>query len=128
MTAAAIVALSFVFFAVDQLTEGSENQVRSVRGDDGRARSDALIDSPDPAPRIERLRERQHSDVRELVDDGNDVLLSPFAGIVETENSWVARLVPGAIGLLLYGLLGLMLANVLPGPKHEVRDWREAHG
>jgi len=128
VTAAAIVALSFVFFAVDQLTEGSENQVRSVRGDDGRARSDALIDSPDPAPRIERLRERQHSDVRELVDDGNDVLLSPFAGIVETENSWVARLVPGAIGLLLYGLLGLMLANVLPGPKHEVRDWREAHG
>ena len=127
LTASAIVVLSFVFFAVDQLTEGSENQVRSVRGDSQRARSDALIDAPNPGPRVEQARDRQHSDIRELIDDGNDVLLSPFTGIVEASSVWVSRLVPGGIGLLLYGLLGMMLANALPGPKHEVSDWREAH-
>jgi len=127
LTASAIVVLSFVFFAVDQLTEGSENQVRSVRGDSQRARSDALIDAPNPGPRVEQARDRQHSDIRELIDDGDDVLLSPFTGIVESSSVWVSRLVPGGIGLLLYGLLGMMLANALPGPKHEVSDWREAH-
>jgi len=127
LTASAIVVLSFVFFAVDQLTEGSENQVRSVRGDSQRARSDALIDAPNPGPRVEQARDRQHSDIRELIDDGDDVLLSPFTGIVDSSSVWVSRLVPGGIGLLLYGLLGMMLANALPGPKHEVSDWREAH-
>ena len=127
LIASAIVVLSFVFFAVDQLTEGSENQVRSVRGDSQRARSDALIDTPNPGPRVEQARDRQHSDIRELIDDGDDVLLSPFTGIVESSSVWVSRLVPGGIGLLLYGLLGMMLANALPGPKHKVSDWREAH-
>jgi len=127
VTALAIVVLSFAFFAVDQATEGSENQVRTARGDEGRARSDALIDAPNPGPRVERARDRQHSDIRELIDDGDDVLLSPFTSIVESSNVWVSRLVPGGIGVLLYGLLGLMLANALPGPKHEVSDWREAH-
>ncbi|MEJ7750047.1 MAG: hypothetical protein WKF32_01185 [Thermoleophilaceae bacterium] len=127
LTASAIVVLSFVFFVVDQLTEGSENQVRSVRGDSQRARSDALIDAPNPGPRVEQARDRQHSDIRELIDDGDDVLLSPFTGIVESSNVWASRLVPGGIGILLYGLLGMMLANALPGPKHEVSDWREAH-
>lgn len=127
MIAASIVALSFIFFAVDQSTEGSENQVRSLSNNKERARSDAVIDTINPGPAIERRREKSHSDIREFIDDGNDILLSPFATIIDSDNSWVRRLVPGAIGLLLYGLLGMMLANALPGPKHDVRDWREAH-
>jgi len=125
--AAAIVALSFVFFVVDQSAEGSENQVRSLEDKGERASSDAVIDTINPGPKIERLRERSHSDIREYIDDGNDILLSPFASIIDSGNVWARRLVPGAIGILLYGVLGMLLANALPGPKHDVRDWREAH-
>jgi len=123
--AASIVTLSFVFFAVDQSREGSENQVRAVDSKDTKARSEAVIDTINPGPRIERLREQSHSDVRELIDDGNDVLLSPVAGIIDSGSFWARRLVPGAIGLLVYGALGLLLANMLPGPRQDVRDWRE---
>jgi len=124
--AASIVALSFVFFALDQSKEGSENQVRSLEDKGQRARSDAVIDTINPGPKVERTREQSHSAVREYIDDGNDILLAPFATIIDSANPWPRRLLPGVIGLLLYGVLGLMLANVLPRPKNEVRDWREA--
>ncbi len=128
VTASAIVLLSFAFFAVDQLSEGSENQVRAVKGDDNRAQSKALVDEPSPPAAVERVRERMHSGVREAIDDGNDILLAPFAGILDSDGVWVQRLLPGVLALLLYGLLGMLLANIVPGPKHQVRDWREAPG
>ena len=126
--AASIVAVSFIFFAVDQMTEGSENQVRNLQDDGTKARSDVVIDQPSPPARIERIREQSHSSARELIDDGNDVLVAPFAEIVKSNNPWVQRLVPLAIGLVLYGLLGMLLANALPSGRREVTDWREAHG
>lgn len=129
MIASAIVLLSFAFFAVDQFSEGSENQVRALQGDGSRARSKALVDQPSPTPAVERVRERVHSGAREAIDDGNDLLVAPFAGILDSDdNVWAKRLVPGALALLLYGLLGMLLANMLPGPKHRVQDWREAPG
>ncbi len=104
MIAASIVAVSFVFFAVDQMTEGSENQVRNLQDDGSKARSDVVIDQPSPPARIERIREQSHSSVRELIDDGNDVLVAPFAEHRRSRTmSWVERLVPLAIGLVLYG-------------------------
>ena len=42
------------------------------------------------------------------------MLASPFTGVVASDNLWVERLVPAALGLLLFGLGGLMLANWLP--------------
>lgn len=126
VTASAIVVLSFALFAADQLSEGSENQVRAVKGDGSRAQSQALLDEPSPPPAVERLRERMHSGAREAIDDGNDILLAPFAGILDAGNVWARRLLPGVLALLAYGLLGMLLANMLPGPKHRVRDWREA--
>ncbi len=126
MTAASLVALSFAMFAADQLSEGSENQVRSVEGDSARARSEAEVNLPDPGPAAERRRAADHSGIREAIDDANDVLLSPFAGLIDSGNVWVRRLVPGALALLLYGLLGTLLANAIPKRQHRVRDWREA--
>ncbi|MGI9094524.1 MAG: hypothetical protein ACR2F4_02990, partial [Thermoleophilaceae bacterium] len=114
VTAAVLVALSFVFFAVDQLTEGSENQVRALRSDDGRAPSQAEIDKPAPEPAVERIRETQHSSAREYVDDANDVLLSPFTGLVDTGHVWSQRVIGGVLALLLYGLGGTLLANAMP--------------
>lgn len=127
VTAASLVALSFAMFAADQLSEGSENQVRSVQGDSSRARSEAAGSLPDPAPAAERRRAAGNSGIREAIDDADDVLLSPFADLVDSDNLWVQRLVPGVLGLLLYGLLGSLLANAIPKRQHRVRDWREAH-
>ena len=128
VTAAALVALSFLFFAVDQLTEGSENQVRALSSDNQRAPSQAAINKPSPEPATERIRESQHSSVREYVDDANDVLLSPFTGLVDSDQVWAQRLVPGLIGLLLYGLGGTLLANAMPRSDRKVGDWRESTG
>ena len=124
ITASAFVALGFLTFAADRSREGSDTQVRAV---DGRAQpiSDQEIDRPAPSPEVERRREEHHSDPRELVDDGNDYLLAPFT-FVKSDNVWVERMVPAAIGLLAYGLGGLLLANFIPKHRKETRDWREA--
>lgn len=125
ITAALFVALSFVLFAIDQLSEGSTNQVEAVRGEGMRAPSKAAISQPAPPATVERAREAQHSSVREFVDDGDDLLLSPFTSLIDSDQIWVQRLVPGVIGLLLYGLGGLLLANALPGPANRTGgDWR----
>jgi len=126
VTAASLVALSFAMFAADQLGEGSENQVRSVRGDSARARSEASVNLPDPGPAAERRRAASHSGIREAIDDADDILLSPFKDLIDSGNLWVQRLVPTALGLLLYGLLGSLLANAIPQRHHRTRDWREA--
>jgi len=127
VTAAALVALSFVFFAVDQMTDGSENQVRALRSD-GRASSQPAIDEPAPNPAVERAREARHSTVREYVDDADDILLSPFTGLIDTDQVWAQRIVPGLLALLLYGFGGTLLANALPKPDRQVGDWRESTG
>lgn len=70
----------------------------------------------DPSPEQERARERAHSDARELVDDANDVLLSPFAPVTEEASSrWVRRSVPAAIALLVYGVGVGFLARFAAG-------------
>ena len=45
------------------------------------------------------------------VDDIDDVLLSPFTGISNSDNIWIRRAVPALIGLLLYGVGGMYLAR-----------------
>jgi hypothetical protein len=117
--ASAIVALGFVMFAVDEIDRGSKTQQALVSSELGK---------PAPPPSVERAREQQHSKVRELVDDGNDVLLAPFAGMLDSKSAWLTRGVPALIALLVYGLgLGL-IANYLPKPKPPSRDWRTASG
>ena len=126
MIAASVVALSFGMFVIDELGEGSETQVRSIGPDRAPVRSDAVINEPAPTPRVERDRESRHSSVREFIDDGNDIFLSPFTGLVQSDQVWVQRLVPTTLALLLFGLGGLLLANLLPQPSRKVQDWREA--
>ena len=124
ITATAFVALGFLTFAADRSEEGSDSQVESI---DGRAQpvTDADIDRPAPPPAVERRREARHSEFREVIDDGNDYLLKPFA-FVSSDNVWVERLVPAALGLLAYGLLGLLLANFIPRHRAEHHSWNEA--
>ena len=117
MLAAAVLVLSFAMFALDQARDGSKQSVARLdekqrRGEQKASRN---INQADPPPRIERARERRHGDVRELIDDGNDLLVSPFAGITSSEQIWAQRTIPAVIALLVFGVLLRILANFVPG-------------
>jgi hypothetical protein len=115
--AALLVIVGFFAFAADETGKASEDQIRKV---------ERAMEAPTPTSSQESLREREHGPVREFIDDANDLLLSPFTGLIDSEDVWVQRLVPGALALLLYGLGGALLANALPKPKRDSRDWRTA--
>lgn len=126
LSAAAVVAASFLAFAVVELQSGSEGQINRIDGTPAPARLATDVQRPDPLPAVERVREANHSSVREFIDDGNDVLVSPFTGFSDFESAWGERFVTLFLGLLLYGGGGLMLANFFPKRGHERPDWREA--
>src|SRR5918999_1288257 len=80
-----------------------------------------------PTPADEAAREAAHGDVREVVDDVNDVLLGPFSDIVDpNDDVWFARGVPTLLALLLYGVGLGFLANMLPKQRAHGDDWRGA--
>ena len=122
--ASVIVSLSFVMFAIDEMDRGSKTQQEALGEETGNPEQFAV----DPAPTAEQedLREQEHSQVREAIDDADDLLLQPFSGLVNSSSNWVIRGVPTLLALLVYGLgLGL-LANFLPKAKSETADWRTA--
>ena len=87
-----IVVLSFALFALEEAQAGSKKQEAAVD----------QVNEPDPTPHTERERERKHTAVREAVDDANDVLVSPFTGITNSHNIWVARGLPSLLAFLVY--------------------------
>ncbi len=126
ITAASFVALSILLFALDQSKQGSANQVEAVDGSGGRGGAAGNVDAPAPGRAIEDLREARHTGLREVIDDGNDLLVAPFTGMVRSSDVWVQRMVPAALALLLYGLGGMLLANFLPRQRRRTIDWRHA--
>jgi hypothetical protein len=120
----ALVLLGFAFFATDEMDRGSQNQQNAL------ASELASTDDPPPvAPSSEEeaKRERMNGTFREGVEDINDVLLGPFAGLVESaDNTWVTHGVPALLGLLLYGFCLGMLARMLPKHREHGADWRTA--
>ncbi|MDQ4040921.1 MAG: hypothetical protein M3141_04140, partial [Actinomycetota bacterium] len=64
-------------------------------------------------------RAADHTAAREAVDDVNDVLLMPFAGLAgDTRSSWARRAIPALAGLLVYGLGLAYLARRLDVRSH----------
>jgi hypothetical protein len=101
-----IVGLGFCFFAIDEFDRASNTQRERLAG----------YERPDPTAMGEREREKRHSSFREYIDDANDVLLKPFAGIVsDTSGRWTQRGVPTVLGLLLYGFVLAYLARYAKG-------------
>jgi hypothetical protein len=101
-----LVVAGFTLFAVDDFTRASNESRDRIAGN---AR-------PDPTPRDERAREQRNSTGRELIDDANDVLLRPFAGIVANDHSrWARRGVPALLGLFVYGFMLGFLARFARG-------------
>jgi hypothetical protein len=124
IAASAIVLLGFGLFALDEMNRGSQNQQHSLDSAlGGEARQPAVIV---PTSKEELQREKRNGDVRELIDDANDILLAPFANLVDSSNVWVRNGVPALLGLLLYGFLLGVVANMLPKQREHGGDWRTA--
>jgi len=119
----ALIVIGFAFFATDEMGRGSSTQQEVL----GAPVSDRVYPNAiAPSPSEERVREDQHSSFRELVDDANDVLLRHFAGIVDSEDTWVTHVAPAGFGLLVYGLGLGIVANALPKQrtKKTGAEWR----
>ena len=91
--ACALVIIGFVAFSYDQIWIVSDQAQKQIA-------NTALAD---PSPAGERAREHEHTKARETIDDANDVLLKPFAGIATTTEPWLSRLIPTLLALLVYG-------------------------
>ena len=127
IAAAVVVAASFLLFAIDQSSAGTKAQVDTVKeGSAVGVQSDADVDVPSPAAAVERVREQRHSSMREYIDDANDIVVSPFTSVVNSGSVWAQRGVTTVLALLLFGLGGMVLANMIPRGSNETRDWREA--
>lgn len=124
IVATGIVLLGFALFAVDEMDRGSQNQQNALGSELENASASPVVISPDP--RGERMREQRNGDFREAIDDADDVLLAPFADLVDSENAWVAHGVPTILGVLVYGLLLGLVANMLPKRRAQGGDWRTA--
>jgi hypothetical protein len=101
-----LVVAGFALFALDDFSRASAESRNRIAG----------FETADPTPAAERTREQRNGRGRELVDDANDVLLKPFAGIVaDSPSRWVQRGVPALLGLLVYGFLLGYLARYARG-------------
>jgi hypothetical protein len=100
-----IILAGFGMFAIDEFNRASNKQRSELAG----------YEVTDPTPVGERQREKRHTAAREYIDDANDVLLKPFAGVASSGSRWVQRGVPTLLGLLVYGFLLAYLARFAKG-------------
>ncbi|MEA2207491.1 MAG: hypothetical protein QOE77_4267 [Blastocatellia bacterium] len=88
------VAVGFTLFALEDIDRASANSAHRIAG----------YAATSPSPAGERERQRRHSAPREAIDDVNDVLLAPFAGVSDQSTSrWEQRGYPTLLALLVYG-------------------------
>ena len=120
----AVVAMGFLLFAVEEIDRGSKAQQQALGEQTGKG-AEVIVD-PAPTPEQEDLRERQHSDAREAIDDANDLLLAPFSNVISSTDRWVVHGLPALMALLVYGLGLSLLANFLPKSRTHAGDWRTA--
>ena len=101
-----LVIAGFVAFATDQFQSASQRTQDEIAG----------VHDASPTVSQEQLREKQHTRVREWIDDANDVLLAPFAWMSDgSRHIWVRRGVPTLLALLLYGFGLCMVARFSHG-------------
>ena len=109
----AAIVLSFAAFASDEAGDESDKTVARIGSAEGSrvplARDSKTLNQPSPPRRVERMREKEHADWREAVDDANDVLAAPFTTLVSDSTIWVQRIVTGLLALAVFGF-GLSFA------------------
>jgi hypothetical protein len=117
-----LVLLGFAYFATDEMSRGSKNQQNALASELAGTQDPPPVA---PSPDEEAERERLNGTFREAVEDANDLLIGPFANLVDgADNRWVTHGVPALLGLLLYGFCLGMLANMLPKAREHGADWR----
>jgi hypothetical protein len=120
-----LVLLGFAYFATDEMSRGSQTQQNELTRQLSTTNVDPAPIAPSPSQEAER--ERVNGPVREVVEDANDLLLGPFAAVVDgSSDRWVTHGVPALLALLLYGVGLGMLANMLPKEREHGSDWRTA--
>ena len=111
IVATVVVVVSFGLFALDEAREGSDQTIARLEGGEGlKGEAGRNINQADPPPRVERARERRHGDVRELIDDANDIVVKPFTRIVDSNSIWAQRGVPALLAFLVFGVALRLLA------------------
>ncbi|MEA2425463.1 MAG: hypothetical protein QOH13_1873, partial [Thermoleophilaceae bacterium] len=65
--ASSVVALSFMFFVVDQTSNASKNSVRSIGGESS-VKPESATKLPNPPRPIEKIREREDDSFHEFID------------------------------------------------------------
>jgi hypothetical protein len=110
--ACAFVTLSFLYFAVNQTSTASQNQVNAIVGDAG-VKAESATKVPDPPKNVELVREQENDKFHEFVDDVDDILVAPFTNLFDSDDIWVRRLIPLGLALLIYGLGGQYLARAM---------------
>ena len=109
IVAAVLVIAGCGAFAWDETRSASNESQAQIAGT-------AATGLPDPAPAQERAREEVHSQAREWVDDVNDILLKPFAPLVDGSPSrWTRRSLAAVMALLVYGFGAAYLARFARG-------------
>jgi hypothetical protein len=116
-----VVVLGLAMFAIDETDKGSKTQQAKLERELGTTSVPVA-----PNERQESRREADHGAVREAIDDANDVLLKPFAELVDSDSAWVNHGIPALLALLIYGFGLGMLANMLPKQRQHAGDWRTA--
>lgn len=118
LRAIAIFAVVFVLagllgFLTDEVRDSSKSSsTRIAIFNEGTHQTKTVdITQPDPPADVERAREQQHTKAREFIDDVGDVVMSPFSWATDGLRAFVQRLVDSGLALLLYGVLGLVLAD-----------------
>jgi hypothetical protein len=100
-----VVTVGFSLFAIEEMGQASDAVRNRLSG----------FEKADPTAAGERERERRNSVAREWVDDANDLLLKPFAGLVDSGDRWAQRGVPALLALMVYGFLLAYLARFMRG-------------
>jgi hypothetical protein len=109
IVAAVLVIAGWGAFAWDETRAASNESQAQIAGT-------AASSLPDPTPAQERAREHVHSQTREWVDDANDVLLKPFAPLVDGSSSrWARRSIAALMALLVYGFGAAYVARFARG-------------
>ena len=106
------VVAGLIGFLTDEVRDSSKvSATRITLLGDGQTTKVVDITQPDPPADVERAREAQHTKAREFIDDVGDVVMSPFTWVGSGRQAWVQRLIDSGLALLLYGALGLFLAD-----------------
>jgi archaellum component FlaG (FlaF/FlaG flagellin family) len=113
IAASVLVLAGLVGFLTDEVRSSSkvsETRLTTVQG--GQPQTVSVdIGEPDPPAAVERVREKEHTDAREVIDDANDILFAPFSWIGDDRAPWVQRLICAGLALLIYGFVLMILAD-----------------